>query len=436
MALNILTDIRHSATLLAAGYGDKMKNSYLLVAAALLAIILGITSVKSETITMRTWYPSPYGSYQRLRASDFMSAKKVVFEPQSTEPPTPSTGTVYYDTGLSCLRVYTESGWVNIEGPSNYLASMSMVEANKITEYANTGTVAQGKTGYYDFAMSQTPGASLFNASLISLPYNASYPYRLRLTTKTSFGKNGYKVKLFGQIKIRTWAGNSVFYRVLTGSSWYQVLITEKYTDPAPTASAVETFQHPPICYGLATYDRNGKALYKKRFSKPNKLTANPLNEIVQMYYFTYGKKPKDEDTGIQDPDRYYQYDVQWLDPSTKNSWCHAKTLTKTRNDAAWNYDHYAAGNGCGTQGGESITEPDAIQSFVNDANLAPAANKYARVPYNDEDMECFVTKNVGPMEATQTVGQVTYYYLMLQAYRNSYAEVRPDSMELRLTDD
>lgn len=43
------------------------------VIAALILALCAMTG-GSETITMRTWYPSPYGSYRRLQASEFITA--------------------------------------------------------------------------------------------------------------------------------------------------------------------------------------------------------------------------------------------------------------------------------------------------------------------------------------------------------------------------
>jgi len=103
-------------------------------------LFLGVTLcfAEEERITITTYYPSPYGEYNQLRAN-----KMVVGESNSTKIPSPSTngieifkglnsdpygandtqaGALYYNNSDSEFKYYDGSGWQALGGSGCYVS--------------------------------------------------------------------------------------------------------------------------------------------------------------------------------------------------------------------------------------------------------------------------------------------------------------------------
>ncbi|MFA6383889.1 MAG: hypothetical protein WCY10_00800 [Candidatus Omnitrophota bacterium] len=83
-----------------------MKNVVLLFLSVLtLFSVCFAQSATNETLTITTYYPSPYGVYRNLRLNP------------SAEPTTGvGEGSMYYDNSTDMLRYRNDAEWVNITG--------------------------------------------------------------------------------------------------------------------------------------------------------------------------------------------------------------------------------------------------------------------------------------------------------------------------------
>jgi hypothetical protein len=85
----------------------------------------------SETLTITTYYPAPYGVYRNLRLHP------------SNEPTTGvDRGVIFYNNSSDSLEVYTNSGWVNLTGGGGG-GSWSTYRGNHIVN-SNPGFVGIG----------------------------------------------------------------------------------------------------------------------------------------------------------------------------------------------------------------------------------------------------------------------------------------------------
>lgn len=397
-----------------------MKTRLLLAVSAFLAVIFAVTAVKSETITMRTWYPSPYGSYQRLKASDFLTANKVVFEPRAEAPVSPSTGTVYYDASLTCLRVYTENGWVNI-GKANYLAVVYLPNGYNSPLFSNNSAMLKNMP----MSIARHLSADEDTAKIL---LNATYGDYLRIIAKSTIGKADYTVKSSGTVRV-VGQGTANFVVRLYGAGGV-VYTSPKYTDTGGVAVKVDNPNEgysteswimtesldglPSKCYGVTSLTGAGAAYtYNKR------LAAKATSEIIGVtfsttvaqggytaaYLFPTYRLMKNADRDV------WQYGILYQ----SNKKPTAATIYSGTSVIGWT-DVGGPGNGNG---------PDF--KLEEDAGDDPPASKPVKNTFKENITlsaaqleECKTIVAIGPMSGVLARGQVNYTDFFARIQRNS----------------
>ena len=105
-----------------------MKLKILLI--CLVFIFFAVLTFAQESITITTYYPSPYGVYNEMRANKMVigdpdssstptpSDGAVTFNPLSAAPTTFSEGSLYYDDSADNFKYYDGSAWKEMGGPS------------------------------------------------------------------------------------------------------------------------------------------------------------------------------------------------------------------------------------------------------------------------------------------------------------------------------
>jgi hypothetical protein len=91
---------------------------------------------QSETLTIATYYPSPYGVYRNIRLYPSN-------EPTGTAV---SRGVMYFDNAKDTLRFYNNSGWVNISSGSGNAAACV---TNTCSYWSTHPCTATCPSGYY-----------------------------------------------------------------------------------------------------------------------------------------------------------------------------------------------------------------------------------------------------------------------------------------------
>lgn len=179
-------------------------------------MFLGFSSAEDLTIT--TYYPSPYGSYNQL------STNSLLLNPQSSIPINPGEGTTYYDSMNHFVKYWNGTEWIQL-GSSNQVIGT-------FTKSGDLTLADLGSGNWQNITAWNASGAyaSVSNASVGNLN-----------VALNSFGRGLYLIEWSGNVYVRDLtAANAewVQCRLISlgpGGSWYTLDSSENFVDEAGT---------------------------------------------------------------------------------------------------------------------------------------------------------------------------------------------------------
>lgn len=175
-------------------------------------LMLGLAyAQQTESLTITTYYPSPYGSYNELSTNIFNLG------PQSSRPGN-QEGRLYYDSNTKSIFYYNGTQWMELGGGGELI----LATLTKSGDHTLPNTTDWRRI--YGWGVSGSYGSLLSDAT-------GSYAMRIDLS---GFGRGLYEIAWAGQVEIDANEGKYMQLKLQShspGGDWFTIDAGEQYED-------------------------------------------------------------------------------------------------------------------------------------------------------------------------------------------------------------